>query len=146
MTESTSRVVLGIEALLICLPLTLFFLATALPSLFHLLPTLGVEDYALAGASVFIAGTLLCGWYLIASFLFRGSHALKKVRLAWWALPVLSAALALAATLRVWLVAAEPSALNTFGWGLPLVIPLLHLAAERWWRGVLPRPIQEAPE
>lgn len=143
MSERTSRVVLGIEALIICLPLTFLFFLAALPSSFYFLSrTQSAEDYAGAGASLIILGTLACAWLLIFSFVIRGGEALRKLTLYWWFFPLLSAGLALAATLRSWSAAViEPSAINAFGWGVPFLIPLLHLCAERWWRSSANPPL-----
>ncbi len=138
MSERTSRVVLGIEALIICLPLTLLFLAAVLPSSYYFLAhSQSAKDYAMVGASFIILPTLFCAWLLVLSFLFRGSNALRQLSLYWWALPILSAGFAVAVTINLWFVTAiEPSAVSTFGWGVPLIIPLLHLCAERWWRSI----------
>ena len=136
MSERISRIVLGIEVLIICLPLTLLFLAAALPSSFYFLAhSQSAMDYAMVGACLIILATLFCAWLLILSFLFYGSNALRQLSLYWWTLPILSASFAFAVTINLWFATTiEPSAVNTFGWGVPFLIPLLHLCAERWWR------------
>ena len=136
MSERASRIVLGIEALLVCLPLTFLFLMAVLPSSFYFLAHSSREnDYASAGASLIILGTLFCAWLLIFSFTFNGSKALRKVSIYWWALPILTAGFAVVVTVNLWLASTiEPSAVNNFAWGVPFLIPLLHLCAERWWK------------
>src|SRR5258708_39465859 len=107
-----------------------------LPSSFYFLAHSSTEnDYASAGASLLILVTLFCAWLLIFSFTFNGSKALRKVSIYWWALPILTAGFAVVITVNLWLTSTiEPSAVNTFAWGVPFLIPLLHLCAERWWR------------
>jgi hypothetical protein len=136
MSERTSRIILGIEALVICLPLTVLFLAAGLPSAFYFLSNFPDGDaYAAAVASIIILGTLFCAWLLIFAFVLRGGVALRRLSSYWWLLPFLSAAVALAVTVHLWLATAiEPSSINTFGWGIPFLVPLAHLCAERWGR------------
>jgi hypothetical protein len=152
MSDRASRVILGVEALIICLPLTILFVVAVLPSSFYFLPrSEDAQDYAMASASLIILATLVCAWLLVLSFLLRGSNALRRLSLYWWAPPFLSAVLAFAAIVYLWLeTEPQPSWIYMFGWGIPLVVPLGHLCGERWWRSSANPPLntdarQETP-
>jgi hypothetical protein len=152
MSERISRIILGIEALIICFPLTFLFMAAVIPSSFSSFKYLPIDEaYATAATSLVIFGTLACAWRLIFSFLFPGRTALRNTSNYWWLLPFLSAGVALAVTVHLWSAdVIEPSAINTFGWGVPFLIPLAHLCVERWWRSSANPPLntdarQEAP-
>lgn len=136
MTERASRIILGVEAMIIGLPLSLLFLVGGLPSAFYkfsLFPD--AESLAFASVCLIILATLCSAWVLILGFAFRGSATLQRFSTYWWVLPFLVAGLSIAATLRLWISdKIEPSAINTFGWGLPFLIPLMHLSLERWFR------------
>lgn len=135
MTVLTSRIILGIETLTIVTPLSLLF-GYGLPVMFHdafYSPT--ANAWALASAGMVILATLCCAWVLILRFLIRSIGGLRSLSIYWWVLPVISGGVSLAVTLHVWLAKdIEPSALNTFGWGIPFLIPLVHLLLERWRR------------
>lgn len=135
MTILTSRIILGIETLIIVTPLSLLF-GYGLPVMFHdafYSPT--AKAWALAVVGVIILTTLFCAWVLIVRFLFRGIGGLRSISIYWWVLPVITGGVSLAVTLHVLFAKdIEPSALNTFGWGIPFLIPLVHLLLERWKR------------
>ena len=152
MSERISRIILGIEALIICLPLTLLFLAYGLPTSYYFLAHFPDDKaYATAAVTLIILGTLCCAWLLILSFVLRGGATLRSLSLYWWPLPFLSGGFALAVTVHLWSATViEPSEINTFGWGVPFLIPLGHLCAERWWRSSANPPLnsdarQETP-
>jgi hypothetical protein len=134
MPEFSSRIVLAIEAIVICLPLTALFLIAVLPGAFYsVTSTDGLT--MVAACLVIILPTLCCAWLLIFAFMFRGSAVLKRLSVYWWALPLISSSLAVAAVAHLaFATEFEPSALNLFGWGVPLLIPLTHLCFERWFR------------
>ncbi len=119
MSELTSRIILGIEAIVIGLPFSLLFLVAGLPSAFYFafnFPDAG--SLAFAGTNLIILATLSCAWVLMLAFS-----------------PFLSGGLGLSVTLYLWSAEViEPSSINTFGWGLPLLVPLTHLCIERWLR------------
>jgi len=136
MTILTSRIILGIEALIICTPLSLLFAYSCWPVMFHdafYSPT--ADALAMATVGVIILTTLCCAWVLIIRFLFRGICGLRSLSIYWWVLPAITGGVSLAVSLHTWLAEdIEPSAINTFGWGIPFLIPLVHLLLERWRR------------
>ena len=134
MPKFASRMVLAVEAIVFCLPLTALFLIAVLPGTFYSAPsTDGLT--MVAACLVIILPTLFCAWVLIFAFVFRGNTSLRSLSVYWWALPFLSSGLAVAAIAHLAFAAEfEPSALNLFGWGVPLLIPLAHLCFERWFR------------
>lgn len=136
MTELTSRIILGIEALIIGLPLSLLFLAGGLPTAFYEVSHFpDTDSFAFAGVNLVILATLCCAWVLILGFTIRGSGSLRSLSIYWWVLPFLVAGISSAVTLHLWTSEIiEPAAINTFGWGLPFLIPLTHLSLERWLR------------
>jgi hypothetical protein len=134
MTEFASRVVLTVEAIVFCLPVTALFLIAGLPSVLYSVASSDGLTMA-ATCLVIILPTLCCAWLLIFAFVFRGNASLKRLSVYWWALPLLSSILAVAAIAHLaFATEFEPSALNLFGWGVPLLIPLAHLCFERWFR------------
>jgi len=136
MTIFASRIILGIEALVIGIPLSLLFAYAGLPVMFHDIfysPT--ANAWALAAVGIIILITLCCAWVLILRFLLRGISGLRSLSICWWILPVVTGVVSLAVALYVWLAkVVEPSAVNIFGWGIPFLIPLVHLLLERWRR------------
>jgi hypothetical protein len=135
MTVLTSRIILGLETLIIVTPLSLLF-GYGLPVMFHdafYSPT--ADAWALATAGMIILATLCCAWVLIWRFLIRGIGALRSLSFYWWVLPVISGGLSSVVTLHlIFADVVESSAINTFGWGIPFLIPLVHLFLERWLR------------
>ena len=134
MTERTSRIIVGVEAIAICFPLTVLFLFGVLPSNVYFWKN--ANDFLTSGtalSTIFLS--LFCAWFLLVTFIFRGTLSLRLRSQYWWALPFLSAFLAVATAIKLKVSSViEPSALNLFGWGLPLLIPLAHLCYERWLR------------
>jgi hypothetical protein len=136
MSESQSRVLLTTEAIIICAPLTVLLLVRELPAqIRQLLQTPEPEALGIFASGLFMLAALLCLWRLIVAFTVDGSAALRRVSAHVWAFVMLAAALALriaidyapaAVTQRSWL--------NEFAWGLPFVVPLLHVCLERWLR------------
>ena len=117
MTILTSRIILGIEALVIGLPLSLLFVYSGWPVMFHdALYSPTANAWALAVVGAIILSTLICAWVLIFRFLFRGIAGLRSLSIYWWVLPIMTGGVSLAVTLHTWLAEViEPSALNTFG-------------------------------
>jgi len=132
MTDLTSRIILGVETLIIVTPLSLLF-GYGLPVFFHDAfhsPTADV--WALSAAGIIILATLCCAWVLIWGFLIRGIGTLRSLSFYWWVLPAISGVLSLLVPLQLLFVdTLKPSAFNTFGWGIPFLIPLVHLFLER---------------
>jgi len=137
MSESQSRVLLTTEAIVICAPLTVLLLVRELPAqIRQLLQTPEPEALGIFASGLFMLASLLGLWRLIVTFTVHGSAALHRVSVHVWAFAALAVALALrmavhyapaAVTQRSWL--------NEFAWGLPFVVPLMHVCLERWLRG-----------
>ena len=136
MAETRSRVLLAVEAVIICLPITALFLVLVLPSsLYFATDQANSMSIFSAGTSAIIFCTLVCAWWLIGVFLARGATALRATAFYWWVLPFTTALLGLLAALHVsFTPVLRPSAFNIFAWGLPCIFPLAPLAWERWSR------------
>jgi hypothetical protein len=133
MTESTSKIVLGIEAILLVLPvggLLVIFVPWVLTEVRSggSMVSLGI---AIASIVPFLAGV----WLMLGFWLHGASGIRGKRRHAWTAAHV-GAALVIVATIVTVIAVfvpglrgvAEVSALFMFG--LPLLIPLMHLSLE----------------
>ena len=133
MSEFNSRVYLATEAIIIGLPLTLLFLA-GIPSQFDHSVGLAKPDALIDRVTGLVAmAALLCLWRLIAAFVVRGRAGLRELSAYWWVLPIAGAALTIQIAGEAWAApVVERSWLNDFVWGLPLLVPLLHLGVERW--------------
>ena len=136
MSERVSRAGLAIEAIIICLPLTVLFLVGGLSGDIYMLIHFSKPEALVDIASgLVIFATLLCAWWLMATFVLRGCAKLRQLSLYWWVLPFVSATLAVGITVYLWSASViEPSWINEFGWGIPFLIPLVHLCIERWGR------------
>lgn len=133
MSEKESRILLALEALLLCLPLTSVFVVYGFPAFIDF--SLRPPHYADWIANAFILLTLAAAWILLLTFVVRGRTALRKLSVYWWLLPVLAACLVVISLIRLAVaVAVEPHWFNLFGWGLPLLFPLTHVCIERWRR------------
>ena len=131
MTESTSRIIAGLEAALLCLPLTALFLYGGLSIPFYsLIRWPNVENSLFALACVVVTAALICAWRLLLAFIFGGRTKLQTASTKWWAIPYATACLSLIAPLFV-AITEIPSVIGIFGWGLPLILPLAHLHFER---------------
>lgn len=137
MSELQSRVLLATEAIVICAPLTVLLLVRELPAqIRHLLDTPEPEALGIFASGLFMLAALVCLWRLIVTFAIHGSAALRRISAHVWALAALAAALALRVAIHYAPAAVTPrSWLNEFAWGLPFVVPLLHVCLERWLRG-----------
>lgn len=130
MSEKASRILLGIEAIVFCLPLTLLFAVYALPSVYYFSQQQPLFADLAASALVLLA--LGTAWFLMLTFVLRGRVALRTLSKYWWLLPVLAACLVVASLIRTASVTVlEPHWFNLFGWGLPFLVPLAHLFVER---------------
>ena len=136
MSEFLSRVWLATEAAVICAPLTAVIALGVLPEQIHQVVGLRNHDaLAAMAAALFMLAGLACLWRLIAVFVSQGSDALRRVSVHLWMLPIASAALAVRMAAYAWSAAVtEPSWLGELGWGVPLLVPLLHLCIERGLR------------
>lgn len=139
MNEALSRGLAALQALLILLPLTLLagfylvFMAAVVWDTHDLMPWYG---YAAALLALAASGCLLCLWHAVLAFAVGGRAGLARVdRRAFAALvagaciAVLGAVCALPAP---WLGLPEASTLYAvFAYGLPALLPALHVALER---------------
>ena len=127
MSELNSRMYLATEAIVICFPLTALFFLRLLPA---------QVDHTLAfpePRALMTLAVLVCLWRLMAAFIARGRAGLRRLSTYWWALPIAGAALAVQVAVDWWSVPViRRSWLSEIVWGLPLLVPLLHLCAERW--------------
>jgi hypothetical protein len=131
MSERGSQILAGLEVGLLCLPLTALFLFAGLPSVFYFLVQ-GPDGTIISSAiaCVVILTALFCAWRLLLSFIFGGRSALRAIPAGWWSVPYATAGLSLLAPIFV-AVTETPSGFGMFGWGLPLLLPLVHLHIER---------------
>jgi hypothetical protein len=135
-SELVSRVYMATIATIVCAPLSLLLVFGALPAqIARLSASPSPQAFADALGGLVLLAALACLWRLIAAFVGSGQRALRDLDLHWWALPLATAAVAVALTFRALTVADDArSWLDAFVWGAPLLIPLAHLAAERWLR------------
>jgi lipid-A-disaccharide synthase-like uncharacterized protein len=126
MKESTSRVIVGVEGIFLNVPITGLFLFGGLPGFFYFLrQSPNTKNILEAFACLVITATLVCVWRLLLTFIFFGRAKLKSIPLNWWILPYISAGLSLPGALL------PGTAIALFGWGIPLILPLVHLHVER---------------
>jgi hypothetical protein len=133
-----SRAFLLVEALVIVAPGTFYALwgMVLLGTLAR--PSLGLLIHVLAIAALGLV-PLLAGWRLIIAFTKRGPEGLKAVSIVWWALTLPGALFALAAIGSWWVPFGSSwyDATALPRWSIvtaPALIPLVHLALERWCR------------
>ena len=133
MSKLFSRVYLATEAIVICFPLTVLFVVGVLPvQIDHSINLLEPDFVDLVSGLVTLAA-LVCLWRLMAAFLVGGRTGLRRLSTYWWVLPIAGAALAVHIAAGSWAApATKRSWLNDLVWGLPLLVPLLHLCVERW--------------
>jgi hypothetical protein len=132
MKESTSKIVLGIEAVLLVLPvggLLVIFVPWVLTEVLSNGDTVSL-GIAIASIIPFVAGV-----WLMLGFWLDGAEGIRGKRHAWIAAQAGAALVILATIVTVIAVfvpglrrVAEVSALFMFG--LPLLIPLMHLSLE----------------
>jgi hypothetical protein len=143
MSERTSRFILILEAIVIALPISGFALLAAIvlvpdvflyPGLSHVV-ALGI----LALISLFAIGS---GWRLFIIFLRHGRDGLKSQHFGWWVM-ILAGVLVLIASLLSNILPPSPEysrwwtfrlSFDGFVLGAPILIPLCHLAFERFLR------------
>ena len=138
MSEQESRVLVATEAIMICAPLTVLLLVREIPSqILQLTVTPAPETLGIFVSGLFMLAALLCLWRMFVAFTVHGGAALRRVSLHAWAIAALAAALSLRTAFHFMPAAAtQRSWLNEFAWGLPFLVPLMHLWLERWLRRV----------
>jgi hypothetical protein len=131
MSESTSRILAGLEGVFLCLPITALFLYGGAPSvIYFLFQTPGGDAIVLALACLFVVVALVCAWRLLLAFVCGGRTSLRAVTSGWWKMAYLTAGFSILAPF--WVAFAEkPLPFGMFGWGLPFLLPLVHLHFER---------------
>lgn len=147
MSEFRSKIVLTLEALFLALPVT-FLAAVAVVGALAFLGKPHPEPYEIAQLSNYLLPipSLMAGWFLIYRFLSQGSVGLRSAgNLSWTLIAfgtiVATAALLTRATFDIHGFENSPTSLGWFlvyfrelAFGLPALIPSLHLAAERAFR------------
>jgi hypothetical protein len=139
MTQRLSKFLLALEAILLVAPITFLFTMIASEMLqssleFKTAWQLGLLTF------VIIATSLGAGWSLMFEFWRNGPTGLRKSPFIAWAFVLCGGLAALVAA--VFLATADPSgwlpaakhSLSAFVFGLPLLVPLCHLLAERFFR------------
>jgi hypothetical protein len=133
MSNLFSRVYLTTEAIVICLPLTVLFVVGVVPAQIVYSLNLPEPDFVDLVSGLVTLAALVCLWRMIAAFLIGGRTALRRLSTYWWVLPVAGAALGLQLAAGSWAAPVmKRTWLNELVWGVPLLIPLLHLCLERW--------------
>ena len=144
MSERWSKVLVAIEALVLAVPVTLLAALALLGAATYFL-TANSEPYERAQSIVYLVPLppLAAGWTLIARFLGSGRAGLRSARAYLWWLAVVGVALVISAawvgyrldthdleyepTLWKWLLLY----FRDLAFGLPAIVPLVHLAIER---------------
>ena len=132
MNEKMSRVLLSLEALVLCLPLTLLYVFRVLPATFHFSGGDSVDPlYITVVVNLVIIAGLVSAWRLMLAFILFGQASLKRASGGWWVLSGLVASL----TVLAWLFAGGAgssvfSSLSVFGWGIVFLPPYIHLLLE----------------
>ena len=133
MKEKYSRVLLALEALVFCLPITALFLLKGIPStLYFLGEEIFEPTYITVCINVAIIIGIISAWRLMLGFVFHGRSALMNASVIWW---LITGAIAICA-IFAWAYAntAEaygPSSFLSFGWGIFFIPPYVHLLLER---------------
>ena len=133
MNEKMSRVLLTIEALVLCLPLTLLYAFRVLPATIYFAGPDATEPlHIIVVVNLVIIAGLLSAWRLMLAFILFGHASLMRLSGSWWTVSGLVACLALLA----WFFAASvgpsvPAVFSGFGWGIIFLPPYLHLLLER---------------
>jgi hypothetical protein len=141
MSEKTSRIILIIEAVLIVLPITGLAVFEAWLTLE---PTAHWRiDYIYSKILVLLCLVLIAaGWRLFSAFLRGGANNLQKIHSGWWLMLLIGVLIFVGTLISISLPrTAGPSAieeiqfiLRTFIFASPLLIPLIHLALEKFTR------------
>jgi hypothetical protein len=136
MVAPISRIAVAIEAGVILAPLTLFAMYGAF--LLLIAGALASEFWLLALLTLCALAALGCGWHIALTFVRFGHESLVSLPLVVWAAPIAAAVisvLALFANLTSGEIARSGGVgFKMFVLGSPAVLPLVHLAAERWMR------------
>jgi len=119
-----SRIILGIEATILVLPLSLLFLWMVLPNILDLGSGLDYITCAIVFAGITSA------WRLIFAFTTAGGGGLLALSTFWWLISAINALLVLVTFFSVTLSIEIPGLVGIFWWGSPLLVPFAHLIFE----------------
>jgi magnesium-transporting ATPase (P-type) len=132
MNEKLSRILLSIEALVLCLPISVLFFIGIPATIYSLGDELFEPFYVTVGANIFILMGIVAAWRLMISFVIFGNKSLMNTPKVWWVISCVIAILAVLASLYTHLVESfGPSSFLSFGWGVFFLPPLGHLLLER---------------
>jgi hypothetical protein len=136
MPEMLNRILLATESIIICFPLSAFFVSQRLPVYFRrVIDGAGTEAWVALSACIVLLTFMACVWRLIVAFSVDGSVALQRLSAYWWSIPVAGSALAVGILVHVTTaLGIQSSWLREFTWSLPLIVPTAHLGLERWLR------------
>ena len=132
MKNKISRIILSLEAIIICLPLTWLYVFKVIPAEFYFLGEIPYESASISIAvMLIILSGLISGWRLMLAFLFYGADYLVQLSKAWWLVTGVLAILSIASfTHTSFTSSLNPSSFNVFGWGIFFVFPFAHLLFE----------------
>ena len=133
MNITTSRILVAIQAVLLCLPLSVLYIFTVIPATLYFIGENPIEPtYITITVNLVIILGIISAWWLMYNFVARGHTALITTALHWW---VISGTMAIFATLvQLYIFAIgsyEASSLISLGWGVFFLPPYIHLLFER---------------
>lgn len=143
--EVFSKVLLGLEALMLAYPTWLGFLMMLGAIAPAATGSISAEHVVDAFTGVTTISGLVVGWRLVLTFLFRGRSAARAVSKWWWVVATVVALAALtvgglyeasrlAATHGFNVFGPVGSTIAVLGYGVIFVPSYLHLSAEVWLR------------
>lgn len=142
MTEQLSKILLAIEAIVIVAPMTLLFSLVAVEMFVSPFQFERLWQLELLAAAIIVV-SLVAGWSLMARFWRYGARSLESASWFLWGMSLTGAAATLISVACLatgaplgWPRSAERS-LWALAWGLPLLLPLGHLLAERHCRSTV---------
>jgi hypothetical protein len=131
-----SRIAVAVECAVILAPLTLLAMYGAFVGV--LVGALASDLWILAVQPIVALVALGCGWHIALTFVKLGHESLVALPGILWAAPI---AVAAGSLFALWAYLTEssvmgmrPARLEMFWLGSPALIPLAHLATERWMR------------
>jgi hypothetical protein len=143
MSEKTSRTILIIEAVLIVLPITVMALIESGILIMFMFQFFGLFYVVALGILALISlAAIVSGWRLFIAFFRGGANNLQKQHFGWW-LALLAGVLVLIGSLVSNILPRSPAYsdmwmfrddFNLFMFASPLLIPLIHLALEKFIR------------
>ena len=142
MSEKTSRIILTIEAVLIVLPITGMGIYLTIGEIASVFWNPSILNIASAILALMSTTAIVSGWRLFIAFLRGGASKLQTQHIGWW-LALLAGLLILIGSLTSNLLPPSPeySPMWTFRFNFdlfiyasPLLIPLIHLALEKFVR------------